>query len=106
MTGRRKRAARRATKTAVALSYDGDGAPRVTASGHGMVAERIIEVARENDVPYQQNAELARLLSQVELGDEIPRALYVAVAEVLAFAYTLSGRPAPVPGAKRDADGA
>ena len=85
------------TRTAVALRYDGDGAPRVTASGHGLVAERIVEIAREHDVPYQHNPELGRLLAQVELNDEIPRALYVAVAEVLAFAYTLSGRPAPAP---------
>ena len=84
-------------RTAVALRYDGKGAPRVTASGHGKVADRILELATEHEVPYQQNAELAQLLSQVELGDEIPQALYVAVAEVLAFAYTLSGREPPVP---------
>lgn len=88
---------RRATRTAVALRYDGNGAPRVTASGHGLVAERILELAREHEVPYQQNDELVRLLAQVELGDEIPRALYVAVAEVLAFAYTLSGKQVPAP---------
>ena len=94
---KRRPRARPATKTAVALRYDGDGAPRVTASGHGLVAERILEIAREHEVPYQHNAELAKLLSQVELGEEIPRALYVAVAEVLAFAYTLRGREAPLP---------
>ena len=88
---------RRQQRTAVALRYDGKGAPRVTASGHGLVAERILELAREHDVPYQQNVELARLLSQVELGDEIPQALYVAVAEVLAFAYSLSAKEPPTP---------
>lgn len=82
-------------RTAVALRYDGKGAPRVTASGHGLVAERIVELAREHEVPYQQNTELAQLLAQVALGEEIPHALYVAVAEVLAFAYTLSGRSVP-----------
>lgn len=79
-------------EVAVALRYDGTGAPRVTASGHGLVAEQIERIAREHDVPLYQDADLARLLASVELGTEIPRALYVAVAEVIAFAYKLSGR--------------
>lgn len=83
--------------SAVALHYDGRGAPRVTAKGHGAIAERILELARENDVPIQQDGELNLLLSKVELGDEIPRELYVAVAQVIAFAYQLSGRQPPEP---------
>jgi flagellar biosynthesis protein len=79
---------------AVALRYEGEGAPRVTAKGTGLVAERIARVARENGIPFHRDADLARLLSSVELGQEIPRALYVAVAEVIAFAYRLSGRMA------------
>ncbi len=77
---------------AVALHYDGEGAPRVVAKGGGDVAEKILEVAREHGVPLHEDAALARTLARLELGDEIPRALYQAVAEVLAFALRLSGR--------------
>lgn len=77
---------------AVALKYDGSGAPRVTAKGGGQVAERIVELARQHDVPIQENAPLVQLLAQVELDAEIPPALYLAVAEVIAFAYYLSGK--------------
>ncbi|MEW6444905.1 MAG: EscU/YscU/HrcU family type III secretion system export apparatus switch protein [Pseudomonadota bacterium] len=77
---------------AVALHYDGGGAPRVVAKGGGEVAERILETAREHGVPLHEDAALAQTLARLELGEEIPRALYQAVAEVLAFALKLSGR--------------
>ncbi len=77
---------------AVALKYDGTGAPRVTAKGGGPVAERIVELALQHDIPMQENAPLVELLAQVELDTEIPPALYLAVAEVIAFAYYLSGK--------------
>ena len=77
---------------AVALHYDGGGAPRLVAKGGGEVAERILEVAREHGVPLHEDPALARALARLELGEEIPRALYQAVAEVLAFALRLSGR--------------
>ena len=77
---------------AVALLYEGDGAPRVTAKGAGVVAERIIELAREHDVPLYEDRNLVKLAASVELGEEIPRTLYLAVAEVLAFAYHVTGR--------------
>ncbi|MDV3238377.1 MAG: EscU/YscU/HrcU family type III secretion system export apparatus switch protein [Gammaproteobacteria bacterium] len=80
---------------AVALKYDGTGAPRVTAKGSGPVAERIVELALQHDIPMQENAPLVQLLAQVELDAEIPPALYLAVAEVIAFAYYLSGKVAP-----------
>ncbi|MBT8135533.1 MAG: EscU/YscU/HrcU family type III secretion system export apparatus switch protein, partial [Gammaproteobacteria bacterium] len=57
--------------------------------GRGDVAERIVELARENDIPLWQDAALAGVLSKVDLGDEIPEALYKAVAEVIAFAWRL-----------------
>ena len=82
---------------AVALHYDGEGAPRVTAKGRGPVAEQILTLAREHNVPIQQQPDLVRLLSQVDLGEEIPEALYVAVAEVIAFAFLVSGREPPRP---------
>lgn len=77
---------------AVALKYDGTGAPRVTAKGSGGIAERIVELAIQHGIPMQENAPLVQLLAQVELDAEIPPTLYVAVAEVIAFAYHLSGR--------------
>ena len=76
---------------AVALHYGGEGAPRVTAKGYGVIGEQILERAREHDVPIRQDSELSGLLARVPLGDEIPENLYLAVAEVLAFAYRLSG---------------
>lgn len=80
---------------AVALKYDGRGAPRVTAKGRGKVAEHILELAAEAGVPVREDPELTLLLAQVELGDEIPPELYVAVAQVIAFAYRLSGKEPP-----------
>ena len=77
---------------AVALFYDGETAPRVTAKGAGDIAEQIIEIARKHKVPLQDNPELVRLLSTLELGDQIPEALYLAVAQIIAFAYMLKGK--------------
>ena len=77
---------------AVALHYNGNGAPRVVAKGGGQVATRIIETARDHNVPLQEDAALAAALSRLDLGREIPRELYVAVAHVLAFAWTVAGK--------------
>ncbi len=77
---------------AVALQYDGETAPKVTAKGAGDIAEQILAIAREHDVPLQDNPELVKMLSKIELGDQIPEALYLAVAEVIAFAYMLKGK--------------
>jgi flagellar biosynthesis protein len=75
---------------AVALHYDRSGAPRVVAKGKGAIGAKIIEIAREHDVPIEENEILAGALSNVELGDEIPAELYKAVAEVLVFVLRLS----------------
>lgn len=80
---------------AVALRYDGRGAPRVTAKGEGLVAEKILELARAHDIPLYEDAALAATLARIELGTEIPENLYRAVAQVIAFAYLLSGKTAP-----------
>ncbi len=74
---------------AIALNYDETSAPRVTAKGRGLVAEEILKLAAENDIPIKEEPEIIELLATVELGDQIPEALYVAVAEVIAFAYSL-----------------
>ena len=74
-------------KTAVALRYDEnqDEAPRVIAAGKGHIAEKIIEKAKESDVPLHKDAKLAKSLSNLEIGDNIPPELYEVVAEVLVF---------------------
>jgi flagellar biosynthesis protein len=77
---------------AVALHYGGRGAPRVVAKGAGSVAERIIATAREHDVPLQEDGALAAALARIDLGREIPRELFVAVAHVLAFAWSVTGK--------------
>lgn len=77
---------------AVALRYDGDSAPQVTAKGRGALAEQIIKIAEENGVPMHNDAHLVKMLAQIPLGEEIPRELYVAVAEVLAFAFWISDK--------------
>lgn len=76
-------------KTAVALHYDGTQAPRITAKGQGYTAEQIITLAIENDIPLHEDIQLASALSQIPLGEDIPIELYLAVAEILAFIYTL-----------------
>ena len=78
---------------AVALQYDRKGAPRVVAKGRGTIGEKIVEVAKANDIPIEENEVLAGALSKVEIDDEIPVELYKAVAEVLVFVLRLS-RPA------------
>lgn len=77
---------------AVALEYDGKNAPRITATGTGATAQRIIDIAREHGVPLREDPDLLTLLAKLELGDEIPRALYVTVAHVIAWAYVLTGK--------------
>ena len=80
------------TQLAVALHYDRTGAPRVVAKGKGTIGAKIIEIAKANDIPIEENEVLAGALSNVEIGDEIPEELYKAVAEVLILVLRLSGR--------------
>jgi flagellar biosynthetic protein FlhB len=82
---------------AVALKYDRekDGAPRVLAKGMDSRAERIKALAREAEVALVRNVPLAHALLRVEVGEEIPEALYDAVAEVLNFVYGLKQGLAP-----------
>ncbi|MBJ7457472.1 MAG: EscU/YscU/HrcU family type III secretion system export apparatus switch protein [Thermoleophilia bacterium] len=78
-----------ARKRAVALRYrtGEDAAPRVTASGSGPVAERILELAREHGLPMREDPDLVEALSVLDLGTMIPPELYEMIAEVLAWAY-------------------
>ncbi|GAB4263508.1 MAG: EscU/YscU/HrcU family type III secretion system export apparatus switch protein [Deferrisomatales bacterium] len=76
---------------AAALAYraDRDRAPRVTASGKGRLAERIVDLARAAGVPVREDAALAEVLSRLDPGEEIPPETYRVVAEILAFLYRL-----------------
>ncbi|MBI2891635.1 MAG: EscU/YscU/HrcU family type III secretion system export apparatus switch protein [Nitrospirae bacterium] len=85
-------------RRAVALRYrpPRDAAPRVTAKGRGLVAERIIELARANRIPIESEPDLVEILSKVDLFAEVPPEIYGAVAEILAFVYRLRP-PRPTP---------
>lgn len=76
-------------RRATALRYSGTGAPEVVATGAGHLAERIVARAREAGVPVHEDDPLARALASLDLGTEVPEELWVAVAEVLAWAYAL-----------------
>jgi flagellar biosynthesis protein len=79
--------------TAVALAYNADApAPRVVAKGRGLIADAIIERARQAGVYVHESRELVALLMQVDLDRQIPPQLYVAVAELLAWVYRLERR--------------
>ena len=79
-------------KKAVALSYDEQlsDAPRVLASGSGLIAETIIERAKEAGIHIQENPDLIELLAKVPVGEEVPPELYQTIAEVLAFVYSVN----------------
>jgi flagellar biosynthesis protein len=81
-------------KKAAAIKYDQAKrmAPRVVAKGKGHIAEQIMQVALENDVPMHADRNLANLLEAMELESEIPTELYQAVAEVLVFIYRINGK--------------
>lgn len=81
-------------RRAAALRYDrsSDNAPRVVAAGAGLIADRIVEIAREQGLLVHEDAALAEALARLELEQEIPPELFVAVAEVLVWAYRLERR--------------
>jgi flagellar biosynthesis protein len=80
------------TSKAVALTYDAqkDKAPRVVAKGKGYLADKIIEIARQQHVPLFEDQNLVQVLEALEIETEIPPELYQAVAEVLAFIYRIN----------------
>ena len=91
-----------APRQAIALTYDGKSAPTLSAKGDAELAEAILAIAREYEVPIYENAELVSLLARLELGDAIPEQLYRCIAEIIAFAWYLKGK-APA-GSQRDTD--
>ena len=82
----------RVIQKATALKYNSqaDSAPVVKAKGMGVIADRIIEIAKENNVPTKEDPDLVELLMQIDVDKEIPPELYKVVAEILAFVYRLN----------------
>lgn len=85
--------AERKVAAAIKFDYPEDQVPQVVATGQGELADYIVEVAEEHGVVVYKDPPLAKALGQLELGDRIPPALYRAVAEVLAFVYSLDQDP-------------
>jgi len=79
-------------KLATAIKYDGekDIAPRITAKGQGLVAEKIIELAQKHNIPIKNDPGLVEILSRLDIDEQIPTDVYRAVAEILAFVYGLN----------------
>ena len=91
---------------AIALAHrpGDDGAPEVVASGRGLVAEQILQIAFAAGVKVRTDADLANLLSLVDIGEEIPAEAFVAVAEVLAYIYRAGSLEGMTPPAPTDAE--
>ena len=81
-------------RQAVALRYDPktDQAPKLVGKGRGQLAEKIIELARQHNIPVRQDNNLSQILARLDLNQEVPADVYKAVAEILAFVYRLSTR--------------
>ena len=79
-------------RRATALRYEGSGAPKVVATGEGALADRILAHAREAGVPVREDPALAAALASMAVGREVPEELWMAVAEVLVWAYELEKR--------------
>ena len=79
---------------AVALGYNRsqDNAPKVLASGAGEIANKIISLAKEHDIPIKEDPDLIEILSKVEVDQEIPPNLYKAVAEIFSFLYKITNK--------------
>ena len=80
------------TRQAIALTYDGNSSPSVTATGQNDLADEIIRLAKAHEIPIHKDPDLAVLLAQLDLHEHIPESLYYIVAEVLAFAYLAAGK--------------
>ena len=88
-----KRPKSRKDAVAVALAYvpDGQDAPRVVAGGRGAIAEQIIELAFQHGIKVREDADLAELLSTLDIESEIPLEAFAAVAEILVYVYRANG---------------
>lgn len=77
---------------AVALEYDGENPPIVSATGKDWLASEIIQIAKEHKIPILENSELARILGHLDTGESIPKELYIVIAQIIAFVYHLQGK--------------
>lgn len=84
-------------RLAIALEYDGQRAPFITATGEAATAQEIIELAKQHEIPLMENSELAHLLAKLKLGDEVPEILYLTIAQLIAFVYMLQGKTPKAP---------
>lgn len=80
---------------AIALKYDGASAPKISAKGEDDLAQAIIQLALEHQVPIYENASLVNWLAKLEIDDEIPEQLYHIIAAILAFVYQLNDQQTP-----------
>lgn len=74
---------------AAALQYEqgSDAAPKLTAKGQGLIAEKIIALAKENNIPLKEDADLVEILEKLEIDQEIPLEIYAVVAEIFSYLY-------------------
>lgn len=79
-------------KKVIGLKYEEGSAPTVVSKGEGELAERIIAMAQEQGVLVHEDAQLSSILQQLQLGQEIPKELYVTIAELIAFSYVMQGK--------------
>ena len=69
--------------------------PKVTAAGRGKIAEQILQLAYENDIPVREDSALANMLAAIEIDSPIPPEAFSAVAEIMAYVYRANGQPNP-----------
>lgn len=82
-------------KSAIGLLYEAGRAPTVSSKGFGELADEIIKAAQEKGILIHKDEALAKTLSHLELGEEIPKELYYVIAELIAFSYVLRGKFPP-----------
>lgn len=81
---------KRTVAAAIKYDPDKDAAPRLTAKGKGYIADKIIELAKKHDIPIKSDPGLVEILSRLDIDEQIPMEVYRAVAEILAFVYSLN----------------
>lgn len=90
----RKNVAPRPAAAALKYNPTGDGAPEVIAAGRGLIADEIVRLAKDNNIPLHEDAALVEALARLDLSAEIPRELYAVVAEVLAYVFRVDAEAA------------
>lgn len=77
--------------------------PQVVATGRGVLAEKILQLAFENDIKVKEDSALAEMLASIELDSPIPSEAFMAVAEILYYVYRANGEPNPFDAVLKDA---